>query len=93
MLLARFLMSRIYTPYWDKLKHNGTITIPAQLRTHRRWLKAISKEKNDYDLGYKLTLAELGYKAKIVVVRQSSVELELALRIYDSRIPYSAKEL
>ena len=84
---------RTYQAAWERLKLNGTLTVSAPKRDHLRWRKAISKEKNELDAGYKLVLEELGFTAKIVVAQQTDTQLVLELRFFDALIPYSAKEL
>lgn len=49
-----------YSPIWEELKKNGTVTIVASPALHKRIVKAVLKRKN-LDVGYKFQQSELGY--------------------------------
>lgn len=55
---------RKYQPIWEALKRDKKASIVAPIESHKRIIKAVIKEKN-IDEGYKLLLAEEGYKATL----------------------------
>ena len=53
-----------YTPIWNRLKETGHATVVAEVRLHRRIIKAV-QARRDKDLAFRHNLAEVGKKHRI----------------------------
>ena len=53
---------RKYEALWNKIKGNSKASCIAEVSLHSRIIQAVKKEKNEYDLGWKLQQLELGKK-------------------------------
>lgn len=56
---------RKYEALWNKIKENSKASVIAEESLHSRIIKAVKKEKNEYDVGWKLQQLEINKKYEL----------------------------
>ena len=75
---------RHYQPIWEAIKRNNTASLVAPVKSHKRIIKAVQKEKYN-DEGYKLMLSEKCLEAILITTydetNKSLISFTLETRI------------